>query len=161
MATAQIEGVSPYSQSKHYSKEMVPALQGENSRDYELRTWRERLHVNDDGYVFLPPMCFKNALTEAAQFLSIQVPGKGKATYTKHFEAGVLVTDPMVLPIKKDDVESEMLFDPQMESEDQVNVLRSAFQSSVNGVGHSKYWFLMKHPSPHSTLQRKPSYNTS
>ena len=112
IATAQIQGVSPYSQSKHYSKEEVPELQGENPRDYESRTWRHRLHINDDGLVFIPPMAFKNCITEAAKYLSIQIPGKGKATYSKHIEAGILVTEPIVLPIKRDDVEHEVLFVP-------------------------------------------------
>lgn len=44
--------------------------------------------------------------------MSIQIPGKGKATYTKHFEAGLLVMDAMTLPIKKADVPGEWLFVP-------------------------------------------------
>lgn len=111
-ATIAIEGVSPYSQSKHYDKVTIPKLQGESERDYESRTWRNRLHVDEDSNVFIPPMAFKNCLAEAAKFLSLTIPGKGKATYTKHFEAGVLVTDPLVLPLKRDDVESECLFVP-------------------------------------------------
>ncbi len=57
-------------------------------------------------------MSFKNCLSEAAKFLSIQIPGKGKSTYTKHIEAGVLVTDPLVLNIKKENVLGEWLFVP-------------------------------------------------
>jgi len=60
----------------------------------------------------MPPMAFKNCLSEAAKFLSHRIPGKGKATYTKHFEAGVLVTDALVLPIKKESVEGQWLFVP-------------------------------------------------
>ena len=52
-------------------------------------------------------MTFKNCLSEAAKFLSVQIPGKGKSTYTKHFEAGVLVLEPCPLGIKKEDVEHE------------------------------------------------------
>lgn len=70
------------------------------------------MHVNADGFVYMPPMAFKNSLSEAAKFLSIQIPGKGKATFTKHFEAGVLVVDPLVLPIKKQDVTGQWLFVP-------------------------------------------------
>jgi hypothetical protein len=33
IAQATIQGVSPYSQSKHYSKEDVPGTQGESARD--------------------------------------------------------------------------------------------------------------------------------
>lgn len=112
IATAQITGVSPYSQSKHYDKTEIPELQGENARDYESRTWRNRLHVTQEGEVFIPPMAFKNCLAEAAKFLSISIPGKGKSTYTKHFESGILVVEPMVLPLKRDEVEHEVLFVP-------------------------------------------------
>ena len=108
-ATAHLVSMSPYSQSRHYND---PALEKENKRDYEARTWRSRLHTDKDGYVFIPPMAFKNAIAEAAKFLSLQIPGKGKATYTKHFEAGVLVTDALKLPTKKDDVPGEWLFVP-------------------------------------------------
>lgn len=108
-ASVLLTSVSPYSQSKHYSTEK---LNKEIPKDYEARTWRDRLHTTDDGYVFIPPMSFKNCLSEAAKFLSLQIPGKGKSTYTKHFEAGVLVTDALVLSIKKDDVSGEWLFVP-------------------------------------------------
>ena len=108
-ATVQLRGVSPYSQSKHYQTEK---LQKESAKDYEARTWRDRMHATDDGHVFIPPMSFKNCLSEAAKFLSIQIPGKGKSTYTKHIEAGVLVTDALVLDVKKDEVPGEWLFVP-------------------------------------------------
>lgn len=111
MKTARVtlRGVSPYSQSKHYQTEKLPK---ELAKDYEARTWRDRMHVDPNGNVFIPPMSFKNCLSDAAKFLSIQIPGKGKATYTKHFEAGVLVVDALVLPIKRDDVPGEWLFVP-------------------------------------------------
>lgn len=112
IATCEIIGLSPYSQSKHYSKETVPMLQGENDRDYESRTWRNRLHVADDGKVFMPPMAFKNCISDCAKFLSLGIPGKGKSTYTKNLQAGVLVVEPIPLPIKRDDCEYEWLFVP-------------------------------------------------
>lgn len=107
--TATLKSISPYSQSRHYD---TPKLERELPKDYEARTWRDRLHVDNDGRVFIPPMAFKNAIAEAAKFMSIQIPGKGKSTYTKHFEAGVLVTDPLPLPITKEDVQGEWLFVP-------------------------------------------------
>ena len=106
---AHLKSASPYSQGKHYSAEK---LDKESNEDYEKRTWRERMHVNSSNNVFIPPMSIKNCLAEAAKYLGIQIPGKGKATYTKHFEAGVLVMDPIVLPIKKDEVAGEWLFVP-------------------------------------------------
>lgn len=108
-AIATLKSISPYSQSRHYE---VEKKKKELAKDYEQRTWRERLHVNRDGFVFIPPMAFKNALSEIAQYLGMQVSGKGKNTYTKHFVAGVLVVDGLTLPIKKEDVQGEWLFVP-------------------------------------------------
>lgn len=108
-AIAKLASVSPYSQSRHYTTEK---LNKELARDYEARTWRDRLHADENGEVFIPPMSFKNCLSEAAKFLGVQIPGKGKSTYTKHFEAGVLVTDALRLGIKRDDVKGEWLFVP-------------------------------------------------
>ena len=108
-ATVKLKSVSPYSQSKHYD---VDKLEKESHVDYEKRTWKNRCHVDKDGIVFIPPMAFKNCLAEAAKYLSIQIPGKGKATYTKHFEAGVLVTEPLSLGVHIDDVNGEALFVP-------------------------------------------------
>ena len=85
---------------------------GENGDVHEERTWRERLHVNGDGYVFIPAMAIKIMLAECARFLSETVPGKGKATYTKHFEAGVMVLDDIVLNVKADDVQANRVFVP-------------------------------------------------
>jgi len=108
-AIATLESVSPYSQSRHHD---VPRDKKETARDHEARTWMERVHKTDDGYVFIPPMAFKNCLSEAAKFLGVQIPGKGKSTYTKHFEAGVLCIEPLVLPLLAVDVEGEWLFLP-------------------------------------------------
>jgi hypothetical protein len=108
-AIVKITGVSPYSQSRYHQTEKK---EKEGAGDWEERTWRERMHINEEGNVIIPPMSFKNCIGEAAKFLSVQIPGKGKATYTKHFEAGVMVMDPMVLPIRKEDVHGEWLFVP-------------------------------------------------
>lgn len=70
------------------------------------------MHADADGMTFIPPGSFKNCLSEAAQFMSISVPGKGKATYTKNFEAGVMVITPTKLGIHRDKVECESLFLP-------------------------------------------------
>jgi len=57
-------------------------------------------------------MAFKNSLTEAAKYLSLKVPGKGNATYTKHFEAGIFCNTPMSLGVKAADVPGEELYVP-------------------------------------------------
>lgn len=108
-ATVSIEGVSPYSQSKHHSE---PKLGQETSDAHERRTWRSRMHVDGEGRVFIPPMAAKNGLVSAAKFLNMKIPGEGSKTYTKRFESGVLCMDPLVLPVKAADVPSEELFLP-------------------------------------------------
>lgn len=106
---ATLKSASPYSQSRPYQ---TPKLEKESAADYEERTWRDRLHVDENGEVFIPPMCFKNCLSEAAKFRSQQIPGKGKSTYTKHFEAGVLCFEKVGIGVKKDAVTPEWLFVP-------------------------------------------------
>lgn len=106
---AHLKSISPYSQSRHYE---VAKLAKERPDDYEKRTWRERMHVSPEGYIFIPPMAFKNGLSAIAKYLGEQIPGKGKSTFTKHFESGVMVLEGLQLPIKKDAVPGEWLFVP-------------------------------------------------
>jgi hypothetical protein len=89
-----VTGASLYSQSKPHQ---VEKLERETAEAYERRTWKSRLHVNKDGEIYIPAMAFKNCLSEAAKYLSKPVPGKGKSTYTKNFEAGVLVLQDAVI----------------------------------------------------------------
>jgi len=103
---AKIRGTSPVSFSRYYAQE-VPKQPRQNDQDYEERTWRNRVHARPDGTVYIPAFAFKNALDNAGKYLSKQIPGKGKATYTKHFVAGVLVRDPLLLAVKKHQVEGE------------------------------------------------------
>lgn len=108
-AIATLKSISPYSQSRAH---FTPELEKESKDDYERRTWRERLHVTADGRVYIPPMSFKNCLSEIAKYLGMQIKGKGKSTYTKHFEAGVLVVEPLVIDIKKEEVAGDWLYVP-------------------------------------------------
>lgn len=104
VAIATLQGVSPYSQGRYHQTEKHPK---ELADAYERRTWREKMHYNQSGQVIIPPMQFANSLKEAAKYLSLPVPGKGKSTFTKNFEAGVMVVDQIELGINKDDVEPE------------------------------------------------------
>lgn len=108
-ATASIRGTSPYSQGRVIMSEKDAK---ETHDAFELRTWWERMHVTEDGFVFIPPNSLKNCLSEAAKYLAKQVPGQGKTTYTKHFEAGVICLDPIVLAVKAADVQPEKLHVP-------------------------------------------------
>ena len=100
--TATLESITPYFQSRYIS---VPKKDRENPRDYEERTWQERIHADDAGRVYIPSTAFQKSLIRAAQMRSQQIPGKGKATYTKHFMAGLFVPENLTLSITKDDVQ--------------------------------------------------------
>lgn len=106
--TASLKSASAYSQSRAH---VTPKLGDKESPDeFEKRTWLEKTHANADGLIVIPGMGFKMAVDKAASFLSMKVPGKRNATYTKHFLAGVLVLDDVVTGIKKTEVEPEWLF---------------------------------------------------
>ena len=102
VCTAHLKSISPYSQSRDHG---TPKLDKEGSESYEQRTWKNKAHVSKDGIVFIPPMAFKQAVDETAKYLSIQIPGKGKATYTKHFRSGLLVMDAVPTDCHIDDVQ--------------------------------------------------------
>lgn len=106
---ATVVSTTPYSQGKFHD---TPRLDKESPDEYEKRTWMERLHTDETGNVFIPPMAFKNCLSESAKFLSMKIPGQRNATYTKHFEAGVMVLKDIPIGVKKKDVKAEWLFVP-------------------------------------------------
>jgi hypothetical protein len=108
--TTALEGISPLSFSRHHDTAKTTAK--ETAAQWEERTWREKLHYNTKGEIFIPPMAFKNGIAEAARFLNLKIPGQKNATYTKHFERGVICDAPAMLGVHKDDVKSETLFLP-------------------------------------------------
>lgn len=107
-ATVTIVGVAPYSPSRYHGTDK---LEKEGHDDYEKRTWRNKCHEDKHGNVVIPAMAFKNCLAEAAQYAGEKIKGKGSATWTKHFQAGVIVPEPMTIEpkLKKDELEGEWL----------------------------------------------------
>ena len=102
---AHIVGKAPYSQSFMHD---TPKLPKETPDAHEQRTWREKCSINEKGEIVIPAMAFKQALDTVARRLGDQVPGRGKATYTKHFVGGVICSeDVLLLPgFRKDDCPS-------------------------------------------------------
>lgn len=80
-----------------------PKNDEETHDQYEQRTWRERMHVDKDGHVFVPPLALKNGLAAAAKYRPKKVQGQGMKTYTKFLEAGILVVEPLILLTSKGD----------------------------------------------------------
>lgn len=106
-ATAHLESVSTYSQSDYLKSEKRA---DETHDDYERRVWRERAHVNKDGFIFIPPMALKWCLTNAAKYRNEKIKGQGNRTWGKKFESGVLCADPIALPERGEEVEGEWLW---------------------------------------------------
>jgi hypothetical protein len=96
--------------SRYYT--LPEKLPKEAPDDYEKRTWRERLHYDDKGMVYVPNMALKWCLTDGAKFLGMKIPGKGRATFAKHFEAGILCLSGIPLGIHKDKIQGEVFFVP-------------------------------------------------
>lgn len=106
-AVAHLASLSPYSPSSPIQSVRNP---NEPPDDFEQRTWRERIHADESGIVFIPAQSFKIALAEAAAFMGKRVPGKGQNTYKKHFEAGIMVLENVSLGVKAGEVHGERLF---------------------------------------------------
>lgn len=102
----QIEGVTPYSQSKMVDPEIFPKKEKEGADEYDKRLWREKATYNaKTGEVCIPAMSLKMSIDEAVKRLNIGIPGRGKSTYTKFFTAGQICEGDVPLGIQKDDLE--------------------------------------------------------
>lgn len=102
-----IQGIAPLSFGKAIS---TVRAQGEDHEAFDERNWKERCHFDDKGEVFVPPMMMKRCLEKAASMLSESVPGKGKATFTKHFLSGILIADPIFVGVNIANVPGERLY---------------------------------------------------
>lgn len=102
-----IEGISPYSQSNFFTSTRG---EKETHESFEDRCWREKIHVDAEGWVVIPAMSLKYSIDEACKRLALQVPGEGKTRYTKFFEAGYFVKEPPRLNYKAADVDGEWLW---------------------------------------------------
>lgn len=104
---ATIESVSPLIFSRMLSPHAGEGAKKEREthEDYDLRIWPVKAWADNKGALFIPRVFFKRSMEEAAQFLGLQIPGKGKSTYTKHFLAGVQVASDLSLPMTRDDLD--------------------------------------------------------
>jgi hypothetical protein len=84
--TYEIEGLTPYSQSKKLVHERQP---DESYENFEARVWKQKATITPEGFVAIPSMAMKNALDIAARKAGERIPGKGMSTWTSRFEGGV------------------------------------------------------------------------
>ena len=102
IATLTIEGITPLSHSRQHDE---PMLEGENRDAYDQRTWRSKLNTNDAGMVTIPAHGLMQCVTSAARYSKRQIPGQGKATWTKKFEAGIAILEDPVTNVIAADVQ--------------------------------------------------------
>lgn len=106
--TAQLRSASPLCYGKVVQE---PKLKNENHDSYDKRVWQLKSHHDDDG-LYIPANAIKNMLYNTAKFLSETVPGRGKATFTKNFEVGIMAYDKVLLNKSLDDLEQLVLHVP-------------------------------------------------
>lgn len=104
--TAVLKSTSPISFSAPITTKKNT---GEKHDIFENRIWEERLHRNKDRQILIPAQALKLCLESAARYLSESVPGKGKKTYTRYIEAGLMVEKDLVIG---KEFERERLFVP-------------------------------------------------
>src|SRR5574342_48679 len=109
---AEIEGITPIVFGKYVDRDLFPKKEKESDNDYEQRTWRERCHYDEKNgkHLFIPGVMLKNAVVGAAGMLDLKIPGHGNKKYKRHFEAGVLVPENLVLPVSQKDVQCVSIF---------------------------------------------------
>ena len=111
IATCTLTSTSAYSQGNYFTTERSTKMKAD---EHDATFWRERAHTvkkgPDAGKMFIPAQQFKNSLLDAAKFLGMKIKGKGQSTYSKHFAAGVMVNNDLVLPVKVADLEPEIVW---------------------------------------------------
>jgi len=105
-AVVKFTGVTPYSASKMIDSEEHPRLEKESVGDWDMRLWRRKATTNSDGVICIPAMGLKMAVDEAVKRLNLQIPGRGKSTYSKFFVAGQICDEDVPIGIHIDDVQS-------------------------------------------------------
>lgn len=106
IASVTITGRSTYSQSRQHDD---PKLEGESHEDYDIRTWRSKMTVEErDGVrtVVIPAHGIQQSLMSAAKYSKKQIPGQGKATWTAKFAGGILIPENPALNIDPMSVEA-------------------------------------------------------
>lgn len=110
VATAYIIGETPLLFGKQIDQERIPKEPKETHDTYEKRTWRERVHSNKDGNLFVPARAFKKLLENTAGYQNERIAGQGMKTWKAKFRSGISVENDMLVlvggkPVAKETVE--------------------------------------------------------
>jgi len=102
-------GKSPFGFGKAFNSVKADK---ESHEAYEERCWRERAHCDEKGESFINPMALKNALSEASKHAGEKIAGRGNKTWTKFFDSGIMVLEPIMTGVKVDDLKPARVFVP-------------------------------------------------
>lgn len=103
-AICKLKSITPVTFGRFHQE---PKKDKELSDAHERRTWKEKAHYDDQDNVKIPGAMIANCIRESAKFLSLPIPGKGKATFTKHFEAGIIIYNDIITSIKKESLQGD------------------------------------------------------
>jgi len=95
--TVKLTSAAPLTQSRKHNE---PKLDKELADAYEKRTWRNKAHVGESGFIEIPGFALKCAVVAAAKYAGDQIPGKGKNTWTKKFQCGLIIPENAVTDCK-------------------------------------------------------------
>lgn len=109
VAIVKVKSLTPYSQSR--------ALESEKKReethdDFDKRIWRERIHADEQGEVFIPPVAITQGMATAASYLGKggELKKKGAATWAQNFTCGLAVAEGPRIGMKADDARAERVY---------------------------------------------------
>jgi hypothetical protein len=104
IATITLASLSPYTQSRPHG---IPKIQGEDPDDYDIRCWKDHLHVQEidrTPRICIPAKSLHLAATSAASYTGEKIKGSGNKTWTAKFAAGIMfVNDPPLIGVGPDD----------------------------------------------------------
>lgn len=103
-AILKLKSITPVTFGRFHQEKK---LEKELPDHYEQRTWKEKAHFDEAGLVKIPGVMIANCIRESAKFMSLQIPGKGKATYTKHFDAGIIIYNDIVTTTHRDELQGD------------------------------------------------------
>jgi hypothetical protein len=136
IATFHLEGATPYLPNRFFYFDRLP---NESHADHQQRIWREHLHVDRHGEVFIPLDNVERCFREAAKFLGSS-PG------------GFSVIKPIMLGVKAKDVTSETIVEPN-DSRKWLRPILPVWGGDVEIIVHDEPWLQPSQRSGNTVTQ--------
>lgn len=101
-ATATLVGMSGFIFGKQVS---AAKERKESHEEFDERTWKEKIRVNDEGFIYMPGIALKACLCSTAKYAGMKIPGGRQRTYTQPFTRGLQCFEPILFDKKIGDIE--------------------------------------------------------